>query len=213
MVSPPLTFIDSLDAHTDTHQETRTQRVFFFIHFSSFFHPSSGFSVAWQKLELTTSRGGLGWVDGGKSQPSLIHFSLSLSLPLSVWPSLCLFHVFSFQWVQTNYGSSSASFWKPMTTGPTKWHSFFIPCLSPPLLTHLPTPTFQPASQPPTHPVCFPNIPVLVCDCDGLSSRRNVLLSHLVPLIWREAFAPGFRLCARTCSCTLTHTHFWNACF
>lgn len=59
-------------------------------------------------------------------------------------------------------------------------------------------------THPPTHPLCFPNIPVLVCDCDGLSSHRNVLLSHLVPLIWREAFAPGFRLC--TCTHTRRHT-------
>lgn len=129
----------------------------------------------------------------------LSSFSFFFFSPSFFSPSLYLcLSFFLFQQIQTHYSSSSSTILETHDYLSNEVSPFlYPPTLSPPL----PNSSSHPVSHPPSHPVCFPNIPALVCDCDGLSSRRNVLLSHLVPPIWREAFAPGFRLHM------YTHTH------
>lgn len=136
--------------HTQAHINTHTD---LFSSIFLFLSPLQWFFSCVTEIGVNCQQG---WAEGVSravmemgAKVSLLS-STSLSLYRYLFAHCPLFFFSFFRWVNTNYSSSSASFWKPMTTGLMKWHSFFIPCPCS-LISH---PHLPPCISS-THPPCL----------------------------------------------------------
>lgn len=93
MASPPLTFINSVEAHTNTHKDTHTHAEICFHPFSLFLSPLQWFFSCMTEIGVNQQQG---WAEGagravmkiGGQKLALSHPLLSLSLSLHLYPYL-----------------------------------------------------------------------------------------------------------------------------